>query len=181
MSDNTDLLRECARLSVVNSELIIDNSELTIDNSELLIENLRVKAETMRVKAENLRLTQRLNQMNNLARGMYNDFKLDRPNGTLIENNRESLELKNGGTIYFVQYVDRTGKSYISTEGFTPEGDIAPKLYYFGYAVFFMVEELVGQGFSGLPDRFLKLFHQNPKFLKYVVKEFDRMMAMDYL
>jgi len=144
MSGNTDLLRECARLSVANSEL-------AIDNSELLIENLRVKA-------ENLRLTQRLDQMNNLARAMYNDFKLDRPNGNLTENNRESLDLKGGGTIYLVQYLDRNGKSYISTEGVTPEGDIAPKLYYFGYAVFFMVEELVRQGFSGLPERFLKLF-----------------------
>src|SRR6476661_9900518 len=167
MSGNTDLLRECARLSVANSEL-------AIDNSELLIENLRVKA-------ENLRLTQRLDQMNNLARAMYNDFKLDRPNGNLTENNRESLDLKGGGTIYLVQYLDRNGKSYISTEGVTPEGDIAPKLYYFGYAVFFMVEELVRQGFSGLPERFLKLLSRNPKFLKYVVKEFDRVMAMDYL
>ena len=163
MSEDTDLLRECARLSVANSEL-------AIDNSELLIENLRVKA-------ENLRLTQRLDKMNNLARAMYNDFKLDRPNGNLTENNRESLDLKGGGTIYLVQYLDRNGKSYISTEGVTPEGDIAPKLYYFGYAVFFMVEELVRQGFSGLPERFLKLFDRNPKFMNYVVKEFERVMA----
>lgn len=181
MSDNTDLLNENARLSVVNSELFIENSDLLTENTELTMYNTELIIESLRVQAENLRLTKRLEQMNYLAKAMYQDFKLDRPNGTLTENNRESLELESGGTIYLVQYVNRNGKSYISTEGLTPEGDISPKLYYFGYAVFFMVEELVRQGFSGLPDRFLKLFDQNPKFLKYVVKEFDRVMTMDYL
>ncbi|MEG3933750.1 MULTISPECIES: hypothetical protein [unclassified Microcoleus] len=170
MSEYTDLLREYARLSVINSGLSIENSELLSENSELLIESLRVKA-------ENLRLTERLEQMNYLARAMYNDFKLDQPHGNLTENNRESLELESGGTIYLVQYLDRNGKSYISTEGFTPEGDIAPKLYYFGYAVFFMVEELVRQEFNSLPERFSTLFDRNPKFMNYVVKEFERVMA----
>ncbi|MEG4248744.1 hypothetical protein [Microcoleus sp. Pol10D4] len=174
MSDNSDLSKENERLLAENTELLIENTELTKYNTDLIIE-------TLRIQAENLRLNNRLVEMNELGKSMYREFKLDRPNGSLTENNREFIELKSGGILYFVQYVDENEKSYISTEGLTAEGDIAPKLYYFGYAVFFMVEELVRQGFSGLPDRFLKLFDQNPKFLKYVVKEFDRVMAMDYL
>lgn len=63
--------------------------------------------------------------------------------------------------------------------GFTPEGDIAPKLFYFGYAVFFLVEELSRQGFTSLPERFLELFGQNPKFFWYVLKEFQRLTSTE--
>ena len=110
---------------------------------------------------------------------MFTEFKDNRPNGTLTEQSRESIRLNAGGALYFVQYVERNRKSYISTEGFTPEGDIAPKLLYFGFAVFFLVEELTRQGYSCLPERFSKLFDRNPKFLNYVVKEFDRVMSME--
>ena len=140
-------------------------------HTDLLIENLQLQA-------ENRRLKQRVEQMNNLVVEMLNEFKDHRPSGTLTEQSREILELNGGGILYLVQYVDRNGKSYISTEGFTPEGDIAPKLYYFGYAVFFMVEELVRQGFSCLPSRFSKLFDRNPKFYHYVVKEFQRVLSI---
>ena len=145
--------------------------------TDLLINHLRLQA-------ENKRLNQQIEQIKNLAIEMFTEFKLDgvpprelRPNGTLTEKSREFIALNGGGSLYFVQYVDRTGKSYISTEGFTPDGDIAPKLFYFGFAVFFLVEELTRQGFSGLPNRFLKLFDRNPKFLGYIVKEFDRVMS----
>jgi hypothetical protein len=141
------------------------------ENTELLIENLKLQA-------ENLRLRQQLDYMNNLAREMYYQFRFDRPNLPLKEKSRESLELSAGGTLYVVQYVDSQGKSFISTEGFTPEGDIAPKLFYFGYAVFFMVEELTRQGFTCLPDRFLELLSRNPKFLRYVLKEFQRVLSL---
>ena len=140
-------------------------------HTDLLIENLQLQA-------ENRRLKQRVEQMNNLVVEMLNEFKDHRSSGTLTEQSREILELNGGGILYLVQYVDRNGKSYISTEGFTPEGDIAPKLYYFGYAVFFMVEELVRQGFSCLPSRFSKLFDRNPKFYHYVVKEFQRVLSI---
>ena len=140
-------------------------------HTDLLIENLQLQA-------ENRRLKQRVEQMNNLVVEMLNEFKHHRPSGTLTEQSREFIQLNGGGSLYFVQYVDRNGKSYISTEGFTPEGDIAPKLYYFGYAVFFMVEELVRQGFSCLPSRFSKLFDRNPKFYHYVVKEFQRVLSI---
>jgi hypothetical protein len=141
------------------------------ENTELLIENLKLQA-------ENLRLRQQLDYMNNLAREMYYQFRFDRPNLPLKEKSRESLELSAGGTLYVVQYVDSQGKSFISTEGFTPEGDIAPKLFYFGYAVFFMVEELTRQGFTCLPDRFLELLSRNQKFLRYVLKEFQRVLSL---
>lgn len=140
-------------------------------HTDLLIENLQLQA-------ENRRLKQRVEQMNNLVVEMLNEFKDHRPSGTLTEQSREMLELNGGGTLYLVQYIDRNGKSYISTEGFTPEGDIAPKLFYFGFAVFFLVEELTRQGFSCLPSRFSKLFDRNPKFMNYVVKEFDRVMSL---
>lgn len=140
--------------------------------------------ECLQLRAENRRLNQQLEHMKNLSQEMFNEFRHDgvpprelRPNGTLTEKSREFIALNGGGSLYFVQYVDRTGKSYISTEGFTPDGDIAPKLFYFGFAVFFLVEELTRQGFSGLPNRFLKLFDGNPKFLSYIVKEFDRVMS----
>ncbi|MEG5175590.1 hypothetical protein [Microcoleus sp. B3-D7] len=113
-----------------------------------------------------------------LTREMYYDFRLDRPNGKLKENKRESLELSAGGTLYVVQYLDTKGNSFISTEGFTPEGDIAPKLFYFGYAVFFLVEELTRQGFTCLPDKFLELLSRNQKFLRYVLKEFQRVLSL---
>lgn len=164
MSEYTDLLREYARLSVANSGL-------SIDNSELLIQNLQIKA-------ENLRLAQQLEHMKNLTREMYYDFRLDRPNGNLKENNREPLDLNGGGVLYVVQYVDTKDNSFISTEGFTPEGDIAPKLFYLGYAVFFLVEELTRQGFTCLPDKFLKLLSRNPKFLRYVLKEFQQVLSL---
>ncbi len=141
------------------------------ENTELLIENLKLQA-------ENLRLRQQLDYMNNLAREMYYQFRFDRPNLPLKEKSRESLELSAGGTLYVVQYVDSQGKSFISTEGFTPEGDIAPKLFYFGYAVFFMVEDLTRQGFTCLPDRFLELLSRNQKFLRYVLKEFQRVLSL---
>jgi len=141
------------------------------ENTELLIENLKLQA-------ENLRLRRQLDYMNNLAREMYYQFRFDRPNLPLKEKNRESLELKDGGTLYVVQYVDTKGNSFISTEGFTPEGDIAPKLFYFGYAVFFLVEELTRQGFTCLPDRFLELLSRNQKFLRYVLKEFQRVLSL---
>ncbi|MEG4496668.1 hypothetical protein QUB05_04660 [Microcoleus sp. F10-C6] len=141
------------------------------ENTELLIENLKLQA-------ENLRLRRQLDYMNNLAREMYYQFRFDRPNLPLKEKNRESLELKGGGTLYMVQYVDTKGNSFISTEGFTPEGDIAPKLFYFGYAVFFLVEELTRQGFTCLPDRFLELLSRNQKFLRYVLKEFQRVLSL---
>jgi len=141
------------------------------ENTELLIENLKLQA-------ENLRLRQQLDYMNNLAREMYYQFRFERPNLPLKEKNRESLELKGGGTLYMVQYVDTKGNSFISTEGFTPEGDIAPKLFYFGYAVFFLVEELTRQGFTCLPDRFLELLSRNQKFLRYVLKEFQRVLSL---
>jgi hypothetical protein len=141
------------------------------ENTELLIENLKLQA-------ENLRLRQQLDYMNNLAREMYYQFRFDRPNLPLKEKSRESLELSAGGTLYVVQYVDSQGKSFISTEGFTPEGDIAPKLFYFGYAVFFLVEELTRQGFTCLPDRFLELLSRNQKFLRYVLKEFQRVLSL---
>ena len=141
------------------------------ENTELLIENLKLQA-------ENLRLRRQLDYMNNLAREMYYQFHFDRPNLPLKEKNRESLELKDGGTLYVVQYVDTKGNSFISTEGFTPEGDIAPKLFYFGYAVFFLVEELTRQGFTCLPDRFLELLSRNQKFLRYVLKEFQRVLSL---
>ena len=141
------------------------------ENTELLIENLKLQA-------ENLRLKRQLDYMNNLAREMYYQFRFDRPNLPLKEKNRESLELKGGGTLYMVQYVDTKGNSFISTEGFTPEGDIAPKLFYFGYAVFFLVEELTRQGFTCLPDRFLELLSRNQKFLRYVLKEFQRVLSL---
>lgn len=141
------------------------------ENTELLIENLKLQA-------ENLRLRRQLDYMNNLAREMYYQFRFDRPNLPLKEKNRESLELKGGGTLYVVQYVDSQGKSFISTEGFTPEGDIAPKLFYFEYAVFFLVEELTRQGFTCLPDRFLELLSRNQKFLRYVLKEFQRVLSL---
>jgi len=140
-------------------------------HTDLLIENLQLKA-------ENLRLTKQLEQMNSLAREMYYEFRFDRPNLPLKEKSRESLELKGGGTLYVVQYVDSQGKSFISTEGFTPEGDIAPKLFYFGYAVFFLIEELTRQGFTCLPDRFLELLSRNQKFLRYVLKEFQRVLSL---
>ncbi len=140
-------------------------------NTELLIEDLKLQA-------ENLRLRRQLDYMNNLAREMYYQFRFDRPNLPLKEKNRESLELKDGGTLYMVQYVDKKGNSFISTEGFTPEGDIAPKLFYFGYAVFFLVEELTRQGFTCLPDRFLELLSRNQKFLRYVLKEFQRVLSL---
>ena len=140
-------------------------------HTDLLIENLQLKA-------ENLRLTKQLEQMNSLAREMYYEFRFDRPNLPLKEKSRESLELKAGGTLYVVQYVDSQGKSFISTEGFTPEGDIAPKLFYFGYAVFFPIEELTRQGFTCLPDRFLELLSRNQKFLRYVLKEFQRVLSL---
>lgn len=140
-------------------------------HTDLLIENLQLQA-------ENRRLKQRLEQMNNLVVEMLNEFKDHRPSGTLTEQSREMLELNGGGTLYLVQYIDRNGKSYISTEGLTAEGDIAPKLFYFGFAVFFMVEELTRQGFSCLPSRFSKLFDRNPKFMNYVIKEFDRVMSL---
>ncbi|MEG4960290.1 MULTISPECIES: hypothetical protein [unclassified Microcoleus] len=88
MSEYTDLLREYARLSVANSEL-------SIDNSQLLVENLQIKAES-------IRLAQQLEHMKNLTKEMYYEFRLDRPNGNLRENNRESLELSTGGTLYVV-------------------------------------------------------------------------------
>ncbi|HEY9299897.1 MAG TPA: hypothetical protein VIQ31_26745 [Phormidium sp.] len=141
------------------------------ENTELLIENLKLQA-------ENLRLRRQLDYMNNLAREMYYQFRFDRPNLPLKEKSRESLELKGGGTLYMVQYVDSQGKSFISTEGFTPEGDIAPKLFYFGYAVFFLIEELTRQGFTCLPDRFLELLSRNQKFLRYVLKEFQRVLSL---
>ncbi len=141
------------------------------ENTELLIENLKLQA-------ENLRLRRQLDYMNNLAREMYYQFHFDRPNLPLKEKSRESLELSAGGTLYVVQYVDSQGKSFISTEGFTPEGDIAPKLFYFGYAVFFLVEELTRQGFTCLPDRFLELLSRNQKFLRYVLKEFQRVLSL---
>ena len=141
------------------------------ENTELLIENLKLQA-------ENLRFRRQLDYMNNLAREMYYQFRFDRPNLPLKEKNRESLELKGGGTLYMVQYVDTKGNSFISTEGFTPEGDIAPKLFYFGYAVFFLVEELTRQGFTCLPDRFLELLSRNQKFLRYVLKEFQRVLSL---
>jgi len=141
------------------------------ENTELLIENLKLQA-------ENLRLRRQLDYMNNLAREMYYQFRFDRPNLPLKEKNRESLELEGGGTLYMVQYVDTKGNSFISTEGFTPEGDIAPKLFYFGYAVFFLVEELTRQGFTCLPDRFLELLSRNQKFLRYVLKEFQRVLSL---
>ena len=137
------------------------------ENTDLLIENLKLQA-------ENLRLRRQLDYMNNLAREMYYQFRFDRPNLPLKEKSREFLELSAGGTLYVVQYVDSQGKSFISTEGFTPEGDIAPKLFYFGYAVFFMVEELARQGFTSLPERFLKLLDQHPRFLCYINQEFQR-------
>ncbi|MEG4044576.1 hypothetical protein [Microcoleus sp. Pol17_C1] len=140
-------------------------------HTDLLIENLQLQA-------ENRRLKQRVEQMNNLVVEMLNEFKDHRPNGTLTEQSREFIQLNGGGSLYFVQYVDRNGKSYISTEGFTPEGDIAPKLFYFGFAVFFLVEELTRQGFSCLPSRFSKLFDRNPKFYHYVVKEFQRVLSI---
>ena len=140
-------------------------------HTDLLIENLQLKA-------ENLRLTKQLEQMNSLAREMYYEFRFDRPNLPLKEKSRESLELKGGGTLYVVQYVDSQGKSFISTEGFTPEGDIAPKLFYFGYAVFFLIEELTRQGFTCLPHRFLELLSRNQKFLRYVLKEFQRVLSL---
>ncbi|MEG3994736.1 MULTISPECIES: hypothetical protein [unclassified Microcoleus] len=124
-----------------------------------------------------MRLRQQLDHMNDLTREMYYEFRLDRPNGKLKENNRESLELSAGGILYVVQYLDTKGNSFVSTEGFTPEGDIAPKLFYFGYAVFFLVEELTRQGFTCLPDRFLKLLSRNHKFLRYVLKEFERVLS----
>ncbi|NQE38517.1 hypothetical protein [Microcoleus asticus] len=164
MSEYTDLLREYARLSVANSKL-------SIDNSQLLVENLQIKAESMR-------LAQQLEHMKNLTKEMYYEFRLDRPNGNLKENNRESLELSAGRTLYVVQYLDTKGNSFISTEGFTSEGDIAPKLFYFGYAVFFLVETLFQQGFATLPDRFLRILSRNPKFLKYVLKEFQRVLSL---
>ena len=141
------------------------------ENTELLIEDLKLQA-------ENLRLRRQLDYMNNLAREMYYQFRFDRPNLPLKEKNRESLELKGGGTLYMVQYVDSQGKSFISTEGFTPEGDIAPKLFYFGYSVFFLIEELTRQGFTCLPDRFLELLSRNQKFLRYVLKEFQRVLSL---
>jgi hypothetical protein len=141
------------------------------ENTELLIENLKLQE-------ENLRLKRQLDYMNNLAREMYYQFRFDRPNLPLKEKNRESLELKGGGTLYMVQYVDTKGNSFISTEGFTPEGDIAPKLFYFGYAVFFLVEELTRQGFTCLPERFLELLSRNQKFLRYVLKEFQRVLSL---
>jgi len=141
------------------------------ENTELLIENLKLQA-------ENLRLKQQLDYMNNLTREMYYQFRFDRPNLPLKEKSRESLKLNAGGTLYVVQYVDSQGKSFISTEGFTPEGDIAPKLFYFGYAVFFLVEELTRQGFTCLPDRFLELLSRNQKFLRYVLKEFQRVLSL---
>ncbi|MEG4587247.1 hypothetical protein QUA54_18805 [Microcoleus sp. MOSTC5] len=171
MSKYTDLLREYARLSVTNSEL-------SIDNSQLLVENLQIKAENSQIKAESMRLAQQLEHMKNLTKEMYYEFRLDRPNGNLKENNRESLELIAGGTLYVVQYLDTKGNSFISTEGFTPEGDIAPRLFYFGYAVFFLVETLFQQGFATLPDRFLRILSRNPKFLKYVLKEFQRVLSL---
>jgi len=140
-------------------------------HTDLLIENLQLKA-------ENLRLTKQLEQMNSLAREMYYEFRFDRPNLPLKEKSRESLELKGSGTLYVVQYVDSQGKSFISTEGFTPEGDIAPKLFYFGYAVFFLIEELTRQGFTCLPDRFLELLSRNQKFLRYVLKEFQQVLSL---
>ena len=136
------------------------------ENTELLIENLKLQA-------ENLRLRRQLDYMNNLAREMYYQFRFDRPNLPLKEKSRESLELSGGGTLYVVQYVDSQGKSFISTEGFTPEGDIAPKLFYFGYAIFYLVETLTQQGFNWLPERFLKLFDRHPKLLVYISKEFE--------
>lgn len=141
-------------------------------HTDLLIENLQLQA-------ENRRLKQRVEQMNNLGVEMFNEFKDHRPSGTLTEQSREMLELHGGGTLYLVQYIDRNGKSYISTEGLTQEGDIAPKLFYFGFAVFFLVEELTRQGFSCLPSRFSKLFDRNPKFLNYVMKEFQRVLATE--
>jgi hypothetical protein len=141
------------------------------EHTDLLIEDLQLQA-------ENRRLNEQLEQMKNLTIEMFTEFKDHRPNGTLAEQSRESIRLNAGGTIYFVQYVDRTGKSYISTEGFTPEGDIAPKLFYFGFAVFFLVEELTRQGFSCLPERFSKLFDRNPKFMSYIIKEFQRVISI---
>ncbi|MEG4850879.1 hypothetical protein QUB10_08205 [Microcoleus sp. B5-D4] len=164
MSEYTDLLREYARLSVANSGLLIDNSELLIQN--------------LQIKAENLRLAQQLEHIKNLTREMYYDFRLSRPNGNLKENKRESLELSAGGTLYVVQYLDNKANSFISTEGFTPEGDIAPKLFYFGYAVFSLVEELTRQGFTCLPERFLEILNRNPKFLRYVLKEFQQVLSL---
>jgi len=126
--------------------------------------------ENLKLQAENLRLRRQLDYMNNLAREMYYQFRFDRPNLFLKQKNRESLELKGGGTLYMVQYVDSQGKPFISTEGFTPEGDIAPKLFYFGYAIFYLVEALTQQGFNWLPGRFLKLLEQHPKLLAYISK-----------
>ncbi|MEG4496978.1 hypothetical protein QUB05_07205 [Microcoleus sp. F10-C6] len=141
------------------------------ENTDLLIECLQLQA-------ENRRLNEQLKQIKNLTIEMFAEFKNHRPHGILTENSRESIRLNAGGTIYFVQYVDRTGKSYISTEGFTPEGDIAPKLFYFGFAVLFLVEELTRQGFSCLPERFSKLFDRNPKFMSYIIKEFERVLSI---
>jgi hypothetical protein len=141
------------------------------EHTDLLIEDLQLQA-------ENRRLNEQLEQMKNLTTEMFTEFKDHRPNGTLAEQSRESIRLNAGGTIYFVQYVDRTGKSYISTEGFTPEGDIAPKLFYFGFAVFFLVEELTRQGFSCLPERFSNLFDRNPKFMSYIIKEFEGVISI---
>ena len=141
------------------------------EHTDLLIECLQLEA-------ENRRLNEQLEQMKNLTVEMFTEFKHHRPSGTLTEQSREFIQLNGGGSLYFVQYVDRNGKSYISTEGFTPEGDIAPKLFYFGFAVFFLVEELTRQGFSCLPSRFSKLFDRNPKFYHYVLKEFQRVLSI---
>jgi hypothetical protein len=151
--------------------------ELLIENLQLRVKKECLKIEKESIKAETERLTKKLERMKALRVEMYDAFKHDRPIGTMQEVGRESLAFNCDGvrgTIHIVKYVDSSGTSFMYTEGFVENGDVAPKLFWLGYAVFFLTEWLVQLGFTSVPDRFVKLCDQNPKFLGFVVREFQR-------
>jgi hypothetical protein len=151
--------------------------ELLIENLQLRTKKERLTIEKKSLKTEIERLTKQLEHMKALRIEMHNAFKHDRPIGTMKEVGRESLEFNcdgTGGTIHIVKYVDDSGTSFIYTEGFAENGDIAPKLFWLGYAVFFLAEWLGQLGFVSVPDRFVKLCEENPKFLGFVDREFQR-------
>lgn len=132
---------------------------------ELLIDCLAMMATTHRLNRE-------IKHITDLVGKMRREFFLHQPIGKLEFKEREILETREGYNIHLVRYEDSLGNSCLATEGYYENGDLALKNFYFGFAVYHMVQELNYQGCTQLPGRFLRLLDRHPKFLSYINEEF---------
>lgn len=138
---------------------------------EMLIGALEMTATTHR-------LTREIKHITDLVGRMRREFFLHQPIGNLELKEREILHIGEGCTIHLVRYEDSVGNSCIATEGYCSDGELALKNFYFGFAVYHMVQCLNYQGFTQLPDRFLRLLDRHPKFLGFINEEF-RLLSND--